>query len=714
METLDLNPKQILNECASSDTDFNLENNINLNIDNDNEFVIDDGFVLDNDFDLKNDINLNIDNDDFELEVDNFDFDPIFYDSSTDDDNNEISNNNEIVTYNEISNNNENDIINIKETYENKYLEQFKLFNELRQYVDEKVRELKKKEEEIIQKNTSEKLELFTKLENEKQKLETTKENLANELSRLLEEESNLNKPDYESEVFKILDTDIYSENIKKFDGDNEEIIKKIKIKQKEKNEIDAIKNEHYQEYQNSLLQNKINLKGNKIVWEQRNEYLKNKLLETEKDYNTFEKKWLQYIDLYKNNKSDIEETIQVLKEDIDNIDSNTKLERRKTIKIIKQWEEEKEENRHKIKIYSEKISGLEKEKNMLITKQSEWMQSVKNENLIISEKIKVEITSNEVELKVISDQILELEKKIKNIEFEIKKGRIDLDNIGWKLRQELGEANDQKSNISLKYNNLLLEFKTQQFNYNKIIANDPFKMEINTINLTIRNLESDIQNIKRMTEINAQKNKEYCTNLKNKIVNVRFEIKNEIDTLEKLEREYINQELKYKDDKKNKQTKIKDIELELSEHKKYLEDLILQNNNDNQSAKEIYNNVTVDLDNKIKVINYDINHLKYQSNSILKSKDEYIRKRNQIGNDKKRRLDDINKSKIKIHQEIKNIDEEKNKWRNEFIKYNNRCDYLDSQENTLKINTLKEINELYKSRNNAELELNNNYFIQN
>lgn len=709
MEILDLNPEQILNEFVP-DNNIDLENNII------NDFNLDNNFDSDDDNDDKF-----FPDEDFELEVDNFDFDPVFYDSSDDDNNETINNeninneniNNENSNNNQSSNNEIDDIINIKETYENKYLEQFKLFNELRQYVDEKVRELKKTEEEIIQKNTNEKLELFTKLEYEKQKLETTKENLVNELAGLLEEEYNLNKPDCESDIFKILDNHIYSENIEKFDTENEEIIKKIKIKQKEKNEIDTIKNEHYQEYQNSLLQNKINLKGNKMVWEQRNEYLKNKLLETQKDYNTFEKKWLQYIDLYKNNKSDIEETIQVLKEDIDNIDSNTKLERRKTIKIIKQWEEEKEENRHKIKIYSEKISELEKEKNMLITKQSEWIKTVKNENLIISEKIKVDITSNEVELKLITEQILELEKKIKNIEFEIKKGRIDLDNIGWKLRQELGEANQQKSDISLKYNNLLLEFKIQQFNYNKIITNDPFKIEINKLNLTIKNLEAEIQYIKKNTEINAQKNKEYCTNLKNKLFNVRFEIKNEIDTLEKLEREYVNQELKYVDDKKNKQNKIKEIENELSEHKQYLEGLLTQNDNKNELSKEIYNVTTLDFDNKIKSINYEINHLKYQSNTILKAKDEYIRKRNQIGNDKKRKLDDINKCKIRLNQEIKKIEEEKNKWRNEFIKYNNRCDYLDNQDNTLKINTLTEIQELYKSRNNAELELNSNYFTQ-
>jgi chromosome segregation ATPase len=247
----------------------------------------------------------------------------------------------------------------------------------------------------------------------------------------------------------------------------------------------------------------------------------------------------------------------------------------------------------------------------------------------------------------------------------------------------------------------------------NKIIANDPFKIEINKLNLTIKNLEAEIQHIKKTTEINAQKNKEYCTNLKNKLVNVRFEIKNEIDTLEKLEREYINQELKYVDDKKNKQNKIKEIEAELNEHTQYLEGLITQNDNNNQLAKEIYNVTTLDFDNKIKSINYEINHLKYQSNNILKAKDEYIRKRNQIGNDKKRKLDDINKGKIRLNQEIKKIEEEKNKWRNEFIKYNNRCDYLDNQENTLKINTLTEIQELYKSRNNAELELNSNYFTQ-
>ena len=43
--------------------------------------------------------------------------------------------------------------------------------------------------------------------------------------------------------------------------------------------------------------------------------------------------------------------------------------------------------------------------------------------------------------------------------------------------------------------------------------------------------------------------------------------------------------------------------------------------------------------------------------------------------------------------------------------KYNNHCDYLDSRENELKIEVLSEIQELYKTRNSAESEL--NYFYE-
>ena len=56
----------------------------------------------------------------------------------------------------------------------------------------------------------------------------------------------------------------------------------------------------------------------------------------------------------------------------------------------------------------------------------------------------------------------------------------------------------------------------------------------------------------------------------------------------------------------------------------------------------------------------------------------------------------------------MKKNEEEKTKWRTEFIKYNNYCDSLDKKENDIKINTLKEIQELYKTRNSAEFELNN------
>ena len=58
----------------------------------------------------------------------------------------------------------------------------------------------------------------------------------------------------------------------------------------------------------------------------------------------------------------------------------------------------------------------------------------------------------------------------------------------------------------------------------------------------------------------------------------------------------------------------------------------------------------------------------------------------------------------------MKKIEEDKIKWRNDFIKYNSYCDSLDKKENDIKFNTMKEIQELYKTRNTAEFELNNIY----
>jgi hypothetical protein len=215
--------------------------------------------------------------------------------------------------------------------------------------------------------------------------------------------------------------------------------------------------------------------------------------------------------------------------------------------------------------------------------------------------------------------------------------------------------------------------------------------------------------NIKKMTEIAAQKNKELYTNMKNKFINIRFEIKNEMDTLEKLKKEFENQEIKYLEDKENKKAKIYENENEIKDHNKYLEDLIKQSEIDNINAKDNYNTNISTLEEINKKINYELNQLKNQSTKILKSKDEYIKKRNQVKNNKRYKLDEINKNRTRIEAELKKIEEDKIKWRNDFIKYNNHCDFLDRQENDIKLNTLKEIQELYKTRNNAELELNNN-----
>jgi DNA repair exonuclease SbcCD ATPase subunit len=196
---------------------------------------------------------------------------------------------------------------------------------------------------------------------------------------------------------------------------------------------------------------------------------------------------------------------------------------------------------------------------------------------------------------------------------------------------------------------------------------------------------------------------------MKNKFINIRFEIKNEMDTLEKLKKEFENQEIKYLEDKENKKAKIYENENEIKDHNKYLEDLIKQSEIDNINAKDNYNTNISTLEEINKKINYELNQLKNQSTKILKSKDEYIKKRNQVKNNKRYKLDEINKNRTRIEAELKKIEEDKIKWRNDFIKYNNHCDFLDRQENDIKLNTLKEIQELYKTRNNAELELNNN-----
>ena len=566
----------------------------------------------------------------------------------------------------------------------------------------------------MIDKITKEKFDSFTNLENEKNRLETKKENLTNELFELNKEENELLNPSTESTEFKILDDTIYNENIKKYDDENNDIVGLFKLKQKQKNENDSVRDKYYQDYQSDLLQIKINLKGNKMIWEQRNEYLKNKLKETQKDFHTFEKKWSEYVSLYQNNKSDIEETIQVLKEDIDNMETNTKIERRNTLKIIKEWEEEKENNKQKIKLYTEQMSNLEKERDILVKKQKEWLQSIKKENVIMIEKIKADSNAIEIEIKLTINEIAKLEHRIKEIEFEMKKGRNDLDGTAWNVRQEIASMNQKKMILNEKYNNMLLEMKKQSILFNKILSNDPFLFEINRISSIITQNQYEIISIKKSTEEKAQKNKELYAKIKNKFINIRFEIKNEIDTLERLKKEFENQEIKYLEDKENKKLKIQDVENEIKEHNQYLNDLQKQNQLDNDTSKSEYDSNIMELDENNKKINYELNQLKSQSTKILKSKDEYVRKRNNIRSNNKRRLDEINKNRTIIDAELKKLEEEKIKWRNDFMKYNNHCDFLDKQENDIKLNTLKEIQDLYKTRNNAEFELNNNRLFTN
>jgi hypothetical protein len=138
------------------------------------------------------------------------------------------------------------------------------------------------------------------------------------------------------------------------------------------------------------------------------------------------------------------------------------------------------------------------------------------------------------------------------------------------------------------------------------------------------------------------------------------------MDTLERLKNEFENQKIRYLEDKENKKLKIQEVENELKDHTQYLDDLLKQNQMDNNKAKS-----------------------EYDSNIS--------------------ELEEINKRRSQIDNEMTKMEEQKIKWRNDFLKYNNHCDFLDKQENDIKLNTLKEIQELYKTRNNAEFELNNN-----
>jgi chromosome segregation protein len=362
------------------------------------------------------------------------------------------------------------------------YLQQYNALNELKYIINNKIKVIKDQENVQLNEINIERLKaqknlerLRTKIDNAYKNYSTEKDNLNNEIIEI-----NKKLDLQESDVEK----NNHQQSLKKIDEQNLIILDAIRKKQKELQSFEDIKAQYYETYQNDLFNVKIGLKGDKMAWNQRYDFLQSKLNSHQDDFLIFNNKWLEYHDNHINKVDDINETIDVLKEELNNSDINKKLERRDNLKIIQQCLSEKRNFKIQIKKLEEVLNNSQKEKEILLEKQQGWLKIVNEEYNLNIEVIKLSILDLENKINDNKVSISSVEKNIKNVELDISRGRNDLINSAWGLRQNLGELTSLADELNKKYQATLIELNKIIKTQNEIIENDPYKSELERMGL--------------------------------------------------------------------------------------------------------------------------------------------------------------------------------------------------------------------------------------
>lgn len=585
------------------------------------------------------------------------------------------------------------------------YLQQYNALNELKYIINNKIRVLKDQENTKLNEINMERLKAKKKIEKLRTRIDDAQNNYLIEKKQLNDEleDINLKLNTEESDIEKQATND----TLTKLNEQYANILNIIKQKQTELQTFDETKIQYHEKYQNDLFNIKIEFKGDKMAWNQKFDFLQHKLSSHQDELDILQKQWSEYHDKHLNKIADIKETIDVLSEELDNNNINKKIERRDNLKMIQQSLIEKKNYKIQIKKIEDDLANCQKEKEILIEKQKEWLKTVNEEyNLNISE-LKDSIIVIETKIKDNNDAISSVDKNIKNVEIDINRGRTDLVNSAWNLRQNLGELTSLGEELNKTYQNLLVNLNKIIKTQNDTNENDPFKTEINKINSQIIQFQFSINSLITRQNTQTQKSKFFYEKNKSKLQETRFEIKNELDNIEKLKLEYQNEEAKYNEEKRIKMQKINDIEKDIKGHHEYFDGLKSQIDNTSSKITDDYNTKINDVNDLIKKTKEEYNKLKDNSLQISNQKDELVNKTNNMRKKCMYRLEEINKRLQFIGLEMRQIEILELTYDSEKNEYDNFLVELSKKEEDYKLSFLPQLNELLQSqiRNNNELE---------
>ncbi len=584
------------------------------------------------------------------------------------------------------------------------YLEQFNHFNKMKEMINTKLKDINVKESIEINKLEKDKLHKANILENERIKLSLMEQKYNEFKLKIEKDEEDFNNLNIEEE-FEKLDQNV-KKTLEELDKNQTQIADTIKEKQQEKQDIDSKKSIYYQEYQDQLFNIKINFKATQLAVKERESYLFEKLKLTSQDINNTETEWNNFKLDYQEKKADLEETISVLKEELDNKDSEQKKERHELEKMMVMITQEKQKNKTEINKLLTSNDILEKEKNIYLERQKKWIDKLKFDQSYLIDQFKTKIISIEEEISATNIQLKENEINIEETDKQISNGNNQLEGSRWNLRITQGDLKKKKIDLAEKHQKILILFSDNNKIYNEQFTNDPFKKEINIIDEKIKFNNQLIENIKNKEHSIIVRNKMIQDSFKNKLINLRIEIKNEIDKLEILKHTYISRENKYNNEIEIKTQENNQSEIDIEEHKTYLETLDKNNEIDNQNAKDKYEQNLSEIGVLSREIQRDIDKLRIESYVINRKKDEINRSLLIEKNALKKRGDLLRKNKGLLELEQKKINDMESKIEAEKVKYDNFISYYNKQIEEIKFKYLNECNELYEIRNKNEFDL--------
>ena len=590
------------------------------------------------------------------------------------------------------------------ESLKKKYQEKHESFVELSNLVSTKIKILNEEKDFKIMKLNSAKNEKLLDLEKQKSKIDKENERIDLDFLQLELDEKALENNKIIPIDFVKIKQEISLKNIK--------IESEIKIKQKDEIELNEIKQSIIKEQDSEVLNVKVELKSNQLSGQERELYLKGRI-------NTFEEKcretineWNKYANSLITIKEELLETIQILKDEINDNEINKKLERERISNMAKQWNKEQKTNKNLVTKFTSDNENLAKEIEILKKNQNKWHADKKKEYIISIDEIKHMILDAEVILKNIDLEIGNLENNIKDVDKKILSKNYtgakdpNLEEIRWNLRKNLGDLNKKRLVSNDKYQSLLIELNNIQKTFDQDLDKDPFKNEIAKISIILDKNQSKIEKIKKQEHNFIESQKVNQLDGKKKIVSLQIEIKSITEEIEVIDLDYKNQKIRYDEDMSYKMNKLSTLKEDLKDHYKYMNDFKNQSRIDTNAIIEKYKHRLFEIELKIKKNNDEIALLKNESQKLFKDFDNSVKKYNLDIENERKILLDLQRKRNKLEKEKIGLNESYSKYAILQTKYDKFIIDFDNNINDIKLRTMEEIINVNKILNDSEQEI--------